>query len=365
MCVSLSRARLIVAAAILLAVAALVLGLVLPPERTSGSRNALSAGDPQLLISAYEEEESTLWLVDPDDPNLRQPLFPVPHAPGWAIEGAVSPGGDRVALLVVPADGGDPDFDAQLLISEGGAPRPLAEGLDLRGGVVWTADGAELLTRRRLDPERPAFALVAIDAAIGGERTLHEQHDGAALYPIGRPIGGPVYAVVVGAGGSDLLRLGAETASERLSRTVTRDWTLSPDGRELAFTEQRGLALRVMVARLDDAESIRVAQATPVGGDAGSAAPAWSPNGELSVGRFRDLAAARPAVASGEQPPASWFSLPLGWSADGAHLAMRSFDGTGPGAPGRETLTVRGPSGPPLPIGDTSLRFLGWWHDAD
>ena len=359
--VSFSRARLLAAAAILLVVVALVLGLVLPPDSTSGSPNALSADSPQLVVSEYSDEESTLWLVDPADTTIRQPLFPIAHAPGWAIEGAVSPGGDRLALLVVPPDGHDPHRDTRLLISDGGPPRVLAEGLDLRGGVVWAADGSDVFARRVTDRETTAFALVAIDAADGAERTLLERGDGAAIYPVGRPLGGPVFAVSVGAGGSQLVQVAANVTHVQLSSVVTRDWTLSPDGDELAFTEQRGAALRVMAARLDAAPSLRVAQATRTDEMGGSAAPAWRPDGRLSVGRFEDTAAVRSAAAAVASDSAG-FTLPLAWSADGAYLALRSFAGRGPGAPGRELAAVRGPSGEVQTITGDRVEILGWWH---
>ncbi len=144
-----SRRFLIAAAAAALAAAALALGVIAPPA-SSGSGDARFAGGPQLLVSIYGGGESALWLVDPAEPSRRQALFPLAHAPGWAPAGAVSPAGGRMALLVVPPGAADPATDTLLLLSDGGPPRVVARGLDLRGGLAWSPDGAEVFARRAL-----------------------------------------------------------------------------------------------------------------------------------------------------------------------------------------------------------------------
>lgn len=369
--VSLTRPRVLAVAGVILVIGALVLGVLLPPTPSSGSANALSAASPQLLVATYAEQESTLWLVDPIDPTIRQPLFPVSHARGWALEGAVSPAGDRLALLVVPPEGHDPTTDTRLLISDGGPPTTLAEGLDLRGGLAWAADGSQIFVRRTVltGDDRPTFSLVQIDVNDGGERLLVQRSGAGGLYPVGRPRGGPAYAVALGAGGSELLTIGATVTGRPLAPVVTRDWSLSPDGRELAYTEQRGLELRVMVTRLDETAAVRSAAIQgAVAGASGSASPAWQPDGALSVGRFAGARAitssTRPSAATSSDAAASdlgGFSLPVAWSADGAYLALRTFAGSGPGAPGAEGAAVRDVSGATRSIDGQHLRILGWW----
>ena len=363
--VSLTRPRVLAAAGFVLVIGAMALGVLLPPKPSSGSPNALSAGSPQLVIAAYSEEESTLWLVDPIDPTLRQPLFLVSHARGWALEGAVSPTGDRLALLVVPPGGHDPTSDTRLLISDGGPPKTLAEGLDLHGGLAWSADGSQLFVRRTVltDDDRPTFSLFQIDVSDGSERLLVQRSGAGGLYPVGRPRGGPAYAVALGAGGSELLTIGATVGARPLAPVVTRDWSLSPDGRELAYTEQRGLELRVMVTRLDEAAAVRAAAAEgAVAGGGGSASPAWRPDGALSVGRFAGSLGVTSSTGPGAAVSAEeGFSLPVAWSADGVYLALRTFAGSGPGNPGAEGAAVRDVTGATRPIDGGHLLILGWW----
>ncbi|PZC47078.1 MAG: hypothetical protein DK306_001246 [Chloroflexi bacterium] len=374
--------RLLLAGFGVLAIAgALLLGVLAPPA-SSGSSDARAATRPQLIVSRFSEDESTLWLVDPEDPGQRQTLFSIEHAPGWDVEGVVAPGGGRIALLVVPAGASDPGSDAHLLLSDGGTPRLLVAGLDLRGGLAWSTDSAQIFARRSTTDGDGVVrtSLLAIDAASGETDTLlqhhpvGQHHTVGAIYPIGRPLSGPIYAVTVGLGGSHLLTIADDGVSTRmLTSTVTRDWTLSPDGAQLAFTAQQGLELEVLVVSLQDAAlapaqvapaPVATEQSATTQPAAGSAAPAWRPNGELSIGRFRGPLA---VAASAGESAVPGFTLPAGWSPDGAYLALRSFDGIGPGAPGTESIVLQTSAGTrvgeaPRVVEGQDLRIIGWWY---
>ncbi len=376
----LPRRWLVAGSLVALILGGLALGLIAPPS-SAGSTDARAAG-PQLIVSSYGDDESTLWLIDPAAPARRQLWLHVAHAPGWAIEGAVSPAGGRVALLVVPPGARDPGAETQLLISDGGPPRVVAGGLDLRGGLAWSADGRELFARRTLpgpDGGR-RFQLIALDFSGGAggdgtdrpvERTLLERGDTGGLYPVGRAVGGPAYAVAVGPGGSALIAIDDNDVSVLpFAAVVTREWALSPGGSRLAYTEQRGMALRVMVLDLAG-PGLRTAQAVEPGPPGGSASPVWGPGGTLYAGPFGgdtsgsgtgsgDIRSAGVRVAGA----VAGFDLPLGWSPDGAYLALRTFDGTGPGNPGAEGVALLGPDGASQVVTGDGLRILGWWHAA-
>ena len=366
----LPRRRLLAAVAVALILGGLALGLVAPPS-SAGSTDARAAAGPHLVVSRYGDDESTLWLIDPAAPARRQLWLHVAHAPGWAIEGAVSPAGGRVALLVVPPGARDPGAETQLLISDGGPPRVVAEGLDLRGGLAWAADGRELFARRTLpgpDGGR-RFQLIVLDFGGGAgadapvERTLLERGDTGGLYPVGRAAGGPAYAVAVGAGGSALIAIGGAVSVLPFAAVVTREWSLSPGGSRLAYTEQRGMSLRVMVLDLDG-PGLRTAQAVEPGPAGGSASPVWGPGGTLYAGHFGAGAGGGEIRSAGVRVAAAvaGFDLPVGWSPDGAYLALRSFDGTGPGDPGAEGVALLGPDGASQVVTGDGLRILGWWH---
>ena len=187
---------------------------------------------------------------------------------------------------------------------------------------------------------------------------------------MGRAAGGPAYAVAVGAGGSALIAIGDDDVSVLpFAAVVTREWSLSPGGSQLAYTEQRGTSLRVMVLDLAG-PGLRTAQAVEPGPAGGSASPVWGPGGTLHAGHFGgtrvvptgggEIRSAGVRVAGA----VAGFDLPLGWSPDGAYLALRTFDGTGPGNPGAEGVALLGPDGASQVVTGDGLRILGWWHAA-
>ncbi len=165
---------------------------------------------------------------------------------------------------------------------------------------------------------------------------------------------------------------------------VFGDWNMSPDGDHLAYTEQSGLAMQVRVVSLTEFEpafpALRAATAsgqTLLEADAvlndtpatvGTASPIWAPDGSLSVGAFQTRAPGdgelRTASSGGDTTATAGFALPLAWSSDGAHLAIRAFEGSGPGRSTAETAAIVGPSGESRTVDGSHILVLGWWNAA-
>ena len=378
-----TRPRLIVALALSLALFALLLGVVFPPSPpNAGAIVSEAGGGPQLLVSEFADRQSTLWLVDPKAPSDRHSFLQIDHAAGWEISGAVSPAGGplagpRLAFVVLEPGRQDAETEGSLYVSDGGPPRLLLEGVDLRGGVTWSQDGESILVREVRIDQRGVRSYSVVEVRVSDGRATRYQPDRAAsddlfsLHVVGRPSGGPLYAALIGRGGTKIVELGIEGAGAdgavRISMGLTREWALSPDGAELAFTEQNGLRMQVRTATLDGAErerpTMRAAtksaqalldeaeiEASDLGGSGmGSASPLWGPDGALSVGVFRQ--AGSQAVSAGRgggefrvssvtSVEADSFALPVAWSHDGRFLALRSFEGSGPGRISRESATV-------------------------
>ena len=145
--IAITRGRLLAAGALFLALIALILGILVPP-RASDAGAARDGDGPRLLISEFGHVESTIWLVNPDDPARRRRFLRVEHAPGWELAGAPAPHGDGLAYLVLPPGHYDARTQATLRFTTGNGVRSLATGLDLKGGVAWSADGEALYVRR-------------------------------------------------------------------------------------------------------------------------------------------------------------------------------------------------------------------------
>ena len=237
---------------IVLPVVGLLLGLFVPRAGTtiefgSGSLFESSSGEisPVFLASEYHDTYTTLWLANAHDPDKRSRLADIPHAPGWDIEASVNPIQPAVAVLAIPPGGWDPASHASLLVISQDGVRHLATNLELRGGLLWSDDGRHLVAQR-------AGIVLVLDASSGTvvadwkPTRTHSAHPVAmtndTLWVATLQSSGTAIAEV------QLTESGPVTVERvKLSDGVTRDWTLSPDGSRLAFTEQRGLDLRVRV----------------------------------------------------------------------------------------------------------------------
>ena len=112
---------------------------------------------------------------------------------------------------------------------------------------------------------------------------------------------------------------------------------------------------------------LRTAQAVEPGPAGGSASPVWGPGGTLHAGHFgpgTGVAGRSARRACAWRGPSRASTCRVGWSPDGAYLALRTFDGTGPGNPGAEGVALLGPDGASQVVTGDGLRILGWWHAA-
>jgi hypothetical protein len=375
---TLTRVRFFIVAALAVAGISATVTLLSP----SGQSEALDTAEPRsdglLLISEFREGESTLFLVDPSRPDARQEFSRVPHAEGWELVGSVSPTGDTFAYLVLPPRATDQTLEMALAVQDDDGVRFVSTGFDIGGGLLWSADGESVFLRRSTGGDLPTQWLVEIDIESSVEELRFQAEADFGLYAVAKPEDGTLYVAVINTQGSEFIVLSEEGQAERtvkLSGGVIRDWALSPDGSKVAFTEQRGLKLDVRVVGLfSDRTTLAAADdlngslaGAPAGG---SAAPAWHPDGSLSVGTFGESGGGAVRLAAGGESVIDWepgegFILPVAWSEDGAHLALRAFSGSGPGAVGQESAAVMGPGGHIATIHGEFVTVLGWWYGSD
>ncbi len=281
----------------------------------------------------------------------------VPHLPGFGIRGAVSPNG-RFLALIVP-DGGTPSRPVAGLIMvdlvSGGETR-LGEGVDLLQDPLWTpASDAIVVTRSESSSGKGSDVSIVRAALAGGEQEIERHENVLAVAPVGFDGSGALLTVVLDERGSTLTAAGNEQGN--LSRHITRDWALSPDGAQLAFVEanlDQGLRYLPRVVAIGRG-GVAAMAAAPLYDSGQALGIAWDP------ARLTARFGAEPGAGSGgvaAQGTASGFDVPLGYSGDGAFLAVRHWSGSGFDAPGRAQLEIVDDHGRQALPGFT--RFFGW-----
>lgn len=322
------------AAALLAAAGALAaLGAVLF-ARGGGPSATAFAGAPAgqyAVVTRAVEAGSVIGVVAAGDGRAIE-IATVPHLPGFAPRGSVSPNGRWLALVAVT--GGAPARPLAALLAlhlETGERRVLAANVDPLQRAVWTPDSSAVAVTRG-----GADGIEVLRAGLDGAETVLERRRGAlGVAPVGFDATGALLAVVLDGRGSTLTRAGAE--ARRLSAHPTRDWALSPDGARLAFVEANldgGLRYLPRVAAVADGA---VAAAFGGVGEEGQAlGAAWPPDGGAPrFGREPETAPGGVRAQAG-----GGFDVPLGYSRDGAALAVRRWSGSSFAAPGEARLQI-------------------------
>ncbi len=362
-----------------LLVGALGLGLVLGLRALIGSQPTASAGrsalpqidSPLVVYSEFGQAADTLWAADPDDPTARAELAVIQHAWGYGILPSLSPSGDYIAYTVRAPD--DSAAELWLLETASGVATRLADGIDLRIAPVWSPAGDALVVRRSTGQEGIGSSqLLRID--LEGTATALAADDGG-LFPIDfSPDGSWLYYAVLSPSGTDLARASAtggeaETLAH-LSNGVARDWQLSPDGTRLAYLAQSSTNTNVAFA----AQVLELATGdvqTPLGqADVAQFSPVWAQSGGLTIGRLdRDTGTPLRLSADGTSlavlPSAiAGFDVPLSWSPDGVHLAVRSFEGSSTAEPGPSRVVIVSTDGGRIQLSPQSDVVVAGWLET-
>lgn len=270
----------------------------------------------------------------------------LPHLPGFSARGAVSPDG-RYLAVVLATSGTPAQPSAELLLVDlwNGRVRPLAGGLPYLQDPVWANDSRSIAVTR--EPVSGTVKVIRVDVG-GGEVLLLERNGVLGIYPVGFAPDGTLYSVLIDARGSTLLRGSAEV--RLLAAGLTRDWTLSPDGRQLAFVELNEGKYLGRVVPVEP--GVAAAQAASFADGRQRLAPVWDP----ATGRA--VFAEEPVPAGGAAAQsAAGIDRPLAYAPDGSALAVEHWDGASFAAPGRpEVQVIRGGERVSVPV----TRVFGW-----
>jgi Tol biopolymer transport system component len=312
------------------------------PDGLTSFEHVQRAGS-RLILSEFGEDADAIVAIDPNDVSDRTTIATVDHAPGWGIFATLSPDGGAIAYTALPADAREPSPDAPAIagvIEVDGDLLTLATDIDLMIPPVWSPDGTAIVVRKSIAEENSSGTQELLLLGTDGTRESITTWAGASAFPVGfSPDGAALYFATLSATGSDFYRIGidgsGETLVAHLGDDISREWTLSPDGRTLAYSlAETGAQPRIVAMRLDLATG--AAERVVAGATGSQINPAWTAANELTVASVKPegggdaVAFAADGSARTLDDNDDTIDLPLAWSPDGASLAVRAIDGATP-----------------------------------
>ncbi|HEX5479279.1 MAG TPA: hypothetical protein VFY79_06115 [Dehalococcoidia bacterium] len=335
----------------------------------------LQGAGTHLVLSEFGNRTDNIVAVEPADVTSRTAIASVDHAPGFGIFATLSPDGTAIAYTALPptTERPAPDAPAQAaVIDADGNTKLLADDIDLLVPPVWAPDGKSIVVRKNTPAPDSAGTFDLILLRLDGSRSTITTWHSASVFPIAfAPDGSKLYFTTLNANGSDLYSVApdgtGETQLAHLSDQITREWTLSSDGRSIAYTESiSGQTPQLIVKRID-LTSGAISLALP-GDDTQSAFnPAWQPDGALSVGAVLSAGGGEAvSVAPGGAPsPVTQtddsMDLPLAWSPDGGELVVRVVEGKTPFEAGQSHVEIIDGNGDRTQVSDSAdVLVVGW-----
>ncbi|MCS7275887.1 MAG: hypothetical protein NZ695_02560 [Dehalococcoidia bacterium] len=318
-----------------------------------------------MLVQEFGQNADTLRLVDPRDPSRSRTVLTIEHAEGWGARTALSPDGRRVAYVVLPRGARDDRRQAELWVAslEGGSPSRQATEIDLRGGVLWAADGSAVFARRST---ADAPQLVRVDQGGTTEPRVIAAASGAASLTLAGAHGRYIYWSEVSQQTGQSVLKSYDLQSGQIATVVTlagepaRDLALSPDGARLAFTGSS--TFKAYLTDLGDRSVVEL----PTGGQP-ALRPAWLPDASAVAFGLAPAGGQPGRVVLFQQGAARdlislqrGFLQPLVWAPDGSSLVCYYYTGTisNPGTPALVTVGRDGRQAPLSLSGE--VEVVGW-----
>ena len=334
-----------------------------------------SAAETLIVYSEFGQWTDTIWAADPNDPANRVALAGIDHAFGYGITPVLSPDGVHIAYTVRARDAAQSAGGELWLLDVGtGGAKRLAQQIDVAGAPVWSPESDAVVARRS-----GANGAELVRFELGGAATVLASSTNG-LYAIElSPDGEWLYYAVISAGGTDVARASVHSGEQEpvahLSDGFSRDWNLSPNGDRLSYLAQADAGSSVsFVAQVLDISTGRTE--TPLAGmPVAQFNPVWQRDGGLTIGQISDGGAA--SASAGDAPlrlnaagavtavalpePPTGFDVPLSWSPDGAHLAVRSFEGRSAADPGPSRVVVVRTDGARFELSRQSDVLVAGW----
>jgi Tol biopolymer transport system component len=336
---------------------------------------AVQGAGPRLVISAFADQRDSIVAVDPDNVSDRTTIATVDHAAGYGIFATLAPDGKALAYTALPPNTAKPAPDAPAqaaIVDDDGTTTLLASDVDLLIAPVWAPDGQSVVVRKNTPEDNGAGTFELLRLGRDGTRTSLTTWQTAAVFPIAfAPDGSKLYFATLNADGSDLYSVAPDGSGEtkvgHLSDEITRDWTLSPDGTQLAYSVAVSGNTPGLVTETLDIASGAATAAIPQSETSAQLNPAWKPGGELTVGAVKpqgggDAVTVQSAGATAKLTQnANSMDLPLAWSPDGNELAVRSVQGKTPFDAGAAHLDLVDANGARQRVSNSAdVLVVGW-----
>lgn len=309
-----------------------------------------------VVVSRTEGAQDVIAVVWAENPGAVTELARVPHIEGMGTTGTVSPDGTMVAVVAV--DAGTPTRPVASLVTVdllSGELFRAALRIDPDQRPVWAPDGRSIVVTRTAGADSSGSDVQVLRVALRGtEEVLWTARDVLGVYPVGFEPSGALLAVTIDGGGSTVVRNGDEAF--QISGSFTRDWQLSPDGRELAFIEaDLADGLRYVARRVSIGGETVSAQS--VMADISALGVAWNPaTGSVEFGI--EPGSSGEGVSVQALRASGGFDVPLGFAPDGSSLAVTRWSGEDFRHPGTPAIQVVEGANRASIEGYT--RFLGW-----
>jgi hypothetical protein len=335
---------------------------------------AIQSRGQQLLISEFGERSDTIVALDPGDPSgSRTTIAEIDHAPGYGVFATLSPDGEALAYTALPANLDEPAPDAPALagiVGVDGDTEVLADDVDLLVPPVWTPDSGSIVVRKNTPAEDSAGSFELILLGRDGSRSTITSWRSAAVFPIGFT-GSTLYFATLNTSGSDLYRVGADGSDEtlvaHLADGIARDWRLSPDGAAIAYSVTNPGEQSVKTLRVDVATGVVAEAVASSDGARQEFNPAWRNDGTLTIASVDDSGGDTVSIDGGGGATAQLsdnddsIDLPLGWSPDGATLAVRAVDGPNAHSAGASRVELLDAGGGRVAVSDSpDVLIVGW-----
>jgi len=331
---------------------------------------------PRLIISELGATQDQLIAVDPADTTSRTTIAQVNHAQGYGIFAALAPDGGAIAYTALPPSSAKAAPDAPAIaaiVDADGSVTRLADDVDLLIAPVWAPDGSGVVVRKSATAVDGTSTYELLLLGRDGSRVTMTTWHSASVFPIAfAPDGSKLYFATLNAQGSDLYSVapdgGGETQIAHLSDEITRDWSLSPDGTQLAYSIAAAGDTPGLVARTLDLATGEITDALPAADAKAEVNPAWKGGHELTLGAVKpegggDAVEVQPGegITARLTDNSDTMDLPLAWSPDGTQLAVRAVQGATPFEAGASHIDLIDGDGNRARVSDSAdATVVGW-----